>query len=542
MTEAAILQYISMIFLFHQSKCIIILKFQMILTPLRVLKNKFFKGVLIMKKKIMFFMVTILALSCLFVTASASTIDDVIFKKGDAEVFTVGAGAIRATVNVSVDTDTPTPAALVTAAYENDRLQSIQWEGITLTPNQKVYEGTAVTATADTTNVDVMVWGLPSYSPIDTKESLTNVSRQIKVSDFSVTANGNTFKGVVNNAQKTVIVEQIVDIYKNTNHGTAYSKFYNERPLDFPSLTNATANYKFNGTDKTGEISLALNSPATISLEAPNGRKADYTVSVEQHVAGVVANMDYNNNPTFDTSTANRIRINSNQSVCQFTGTSRYGGGAIDVTCLTSGHDIHNYQDTELDAYYNVSFEQRSEGNNYLKTVKYGNTGGGPAIHLYDGGSNWGTDKTVFSFDFKCDDLNATTALQPMVMGTGSLALMLLNFEKKSNADAVYLTYVSDTADGKANGFGGYGKRLAEIPFDQWVNVKLIVDRDAEKPFIVCLNDEVLLETSYTAYSNSGLPATFSGNVLRLGTYSSANTTVCLDNIMMYCSQAKPAA
>ncbi len=120
-----------------------------------------------MKAKYILLVIMLVSLLSVATVASAASIDNVAFMKSGSEVFFVESGDISADLNITVEV--ATKAALITAAYEGNRLASVQYECITLSPSQKTYQGSAVKATADTTNVDVMVWVLSDYAPLDTK-------------------------------------------------------------------------------------------------------------------------------------------------------------------------------------------------------------------------------------------------------------------------------------------------------------------------------------------------------------------------------------
>ena len=493
-----------------------------------------------MKKILLFITVMALAILCTATLASADSINDVVFTKGGNEVFTISAGDIAATVNVSVEAEKD--AFLITSAYEGNRLANVQYESVKLLPAQKKYQGTPVTATAATTAVNAMLWDA-NYEPIGEMQSLTNVSREIKVTDFSVTADGKTYKAVVDNADKKITVEQIADMYSPNST----SKYPEDHAADYASIVDAPATFSLNGVQKNENVTLTTSTPDTITLTAANGRTLDYTVKLEQYILSINVNCDAKraaySTPVFDTATANRIGIKNLYSEPLTAGyyNGYFGGGngiPFFFTCLTGGHDIQNYQDTSAESYFNISFADRSADNTCIKFIKQGNTGSGPAAHVVST-SDLGNAKAVFSFDFMCESLNTATALQPMVMGGGSIPLVQLNFEKKSGADAYYLTYAS-TAAPSEEGMGGYGKRLAEIPLNQWNNIKIIIDQKSDKPYIVCLNDEVLLQTSYKNSAAVIHPEYFNlGNIMRFGTYSSANTTSYLDNIEFYTINTK---
>lgn len=501
-----------------------------------------------MKKKLLFFMVATLAFTCLFVTASASTINDVIFTNGAGEeVYILQPGEeIGATLDVTVSANTT--ASLITAAFEDNRLTNIRYQGdVSLSTAQKTYEALPVSVTANTTRVDVMLWGADDLSPLDTKESLTSTSREISVSDFVVTsASGKQYRGIVDNDSRKINVEQIVDIYCKTNN-TTYSKYYDVRTGDFQSLNGATVNYKLNGVDSNAAITtLDLAAPTTLTMTAPSGRTKDYTISVDHNVSGVVANFDSRQTgyttPQFDTSTANQIGIRNYYSEPQFGAdySGYYGDGSgvrFYFTCIVGSPDIKDIQDTSLNAYYNVSFAERAQGDNCVKFIKKGNTGGWPAAYLKEH-SDRGTDKTVYSFDFKCEALDKDTPMSVSVVDKAGKELVTLNFEKKSNEDKMYLTYASTAAPAEEN-MGGWGKRIAEISIGEWNNVKIIIDRkNSDNLYTICLNDQVMLKTNYQKDADAIMPQYFNYASLRFATYSTSNTTTCLDNIMAYYSEA----
>lgn len=513
-------------------------------------------------KKMLFFMVTILALSCLFVTASASEIDDVIFTKGGTEVFTVGAGEIKATVNVSVDAETP--AALVTAAYENDRLQSIQWEGITLTPSQKVYEGTAVTANAATTRVDAMVWGLPSYSPIDTKESLTNVSRQISVENISVTDAENTqiHYGYIDENKNRIYIQQSVDFYTSNGYYNAFAeqKKYNLatnyalRPNDYISLQNANFSYKLNGVEKNQVISLSADQPTKLTLSAPNGREKTYDVIVEKYIATYTITLPENG---ISTTNINKIRINTTDGSQRY-GNSRYrSGDGFYAYCIANSTDyaITKIQDTTADTYFNLSYVKGAEigratdsSDTALKVIKKGTCyGAWPALEVEETNTHFKKDKYDYSFDFMYTDIDNTT------FGNGSLIsptiysgsrrnynenAMQLNLMKKTD-NSISLCYLSNET---GSGMSGYGKEIAVLEKGKWYNIHMIIDKDnteGEKCMVV-VNGKVVLATDYAFKADAEQTTHANGGVFGFLASTNCQGTFYLDNIYTIYSQALP--
>lgn len=367
-------------------------------------------------------------------------------------------------------------------------------------------------------------------------------------------ATGKAHIGIVNTEAKTIVVKQITDLYtKRKPDDTALakkypSKYYNERHADdFPPITSYIS--YIDGTKMEGTITLSNTAPATVTIGNDT-----YTVTLQKHVAATVANLNAGKN-IFTVSNDGKsypanpdskkiMVVDKYQHVPRTFGGSRYEDGCLNITCDVSSKNIIDIQSLLNDDAFNVSFAPHSgrggKNDTALKIIKQGSTSStNPAIYLYENEArdlNWGKGAdsvTDFSFDFKYEDFN----------GTGNaLVFQLINDRVKNPFLQVVLKKPADNSEGLGVCYtisGVSTTQYAKIPKNEWSNIRIIFDRNSEKPFKLCVNDKIVFETATKYKEDAAIPAGFIGNVARFGAYSTAECTYYLDNITMTCSQTR---
>jgi len=516
-----------------------------------------------MKKILLFITVMALAILCTSALASADSINDVIFTKGGSEVFTLSAGDIAATVNVSVDAETD--AFLITSAYEDNRLANVQYESVKLLPAQKKYQGSPVTATATTTSVNAMLWDA-NYEPIGKMQSLTNVSREIRVTDVSIAeaAGSRTFTGYVDNTNNKIFIEQTMDWYSPNAPTGTYSTtascqdyvYYNCRPEgDYKALSN-TLNYKLNGVNTVSTVSLDSSAPYKLTLKVDGVREKTYDVILEKHVAFTALNFDAENNGSFVNTgsaagTATKAWTITGSNGCFHGGNSRYmsGGGLFVLGYDTRFSKIDELQDTTADTYINLSRQTGIGGkgstDGALQVMKKGNLNSSWVhFQIQDSSSanaQLRKDKYDYSFDFLCTEYSGSGSLfgPGISSGVGSTAYFTkLNIFQGATAGTLRIAYLCPQVEG----YTGYGKNIGVIEIGKWNNIRTIVDADNTEgaKVMIVLNGEVILATDNLYTVGADLTTYPQGNVFKADVSSSPTGTFYIDNLVRTYSQAKP--
>jgi len=525
-------------------------------------------------KKALFITTLVMALiimSC--VAFAAPVVNDVTYINGSTEVYTVGEGNIKASFDISVDADQK--AAIITAAYAGDVLESVRYESVSLVTTQKKYAGSAVSATKDTTRVSANIWA-GGLVPISKSDELTKVSREITVSDVTLaSADGAfTYPGYADNDRCKIYVEQITDWYSSaiqTLDPTAYSatdtckKYigWNMRPAaDYPALSN-TLNYKFNGAQATSTVAVSTDAPQKITFKAPNGREKVYDVILEKHVAFDVFDFDANVNTFtsganaynhYGAAAANFLQHDNSLSGVRWGGSGRYRSGAgfrLVGWAKSPLDDNGGETDTNPERYIKMSREVgvhgKSETDGVIKidlnkpelwgNIQVTDTAG-PSMLA-------GTDKLDFSFDFCYEEGTVGQIIAPAISwGAGEhddIMKLVLGNTDSNYFDIAQIRYMSTVHP--ESGYTGYGKNLCFIEPGQWYNIRMIVDRDNTEGAncTVVVDGKVVYATQYPS-SADALTKSPSMYLFKGMISSSATGVYYIDNFQRTYSQTMPEA
>lgn len=489
-----------------------------------------------MNRKWLFTAGIVMVLLLISIAASASTLDDVVFTKAGQEVYVLEPGDVSATVIISADAKEN--AMLITAAYEDKKLQNVKFESIELNATQKEYTGASVSVSANTTNVAVMVWNA-DFSPIGTKTELTDTSRQIKIEKFTVSKDSQKHYGYVDSAANKIYVEQTVDFYGPSGN---YTKYYDTREADYISLSDSDVTYKLNGVDMTAKLSLESGTPAKLTATAQNGRTKIFDVVLEKHIAVNVANFNRGSRevgpPEDADGVNNQIILNTNEFLdkAQFYG-ERYGSMGIKAFCAIAGSDtekyIENLQDITKEHAFVLNFVNnvggKGEDDFAFKVQKKGNSSAfDPRISITQHAGGFGIEKTDISFDLFCEEADG-------VFLQANIADAIKLFFMNKDDDNYTINYVSVGNPG----WEGYGKKLAVVKKNEWHNIRIIIDKNDPMPVTMAIDGQVLFKTDKLHMPGSVIADNFI-NYLTFHSYSSGEGTYCIDNLFTTYYQHSP--
>lgn len=246
-----------------------------------------------LKRSLAIFIAAIMCLTVATVGTMAATtpevsIGDVRFYKltdgQKSEIYVVEDATVVAESNIVSNVDTS--ASVITAVYNGNRLSSIDYKGdVSLKAGKTPFESAEMNINnAQDAEVKVMVWNPGSLEAFDNASVLNNVSCQKDINSATLTLTGDTpynYQGLVDNDSRTISFYVPNEVYLGA-YSTGTGPYGIGTGCDTAAASANISAVTNDGAVFSGGNGINITNGGTVSVTAPNGTSADYSVVLKK--------------------------------------------------------------------------------------------------------------------------------------------------------------------------------------------------------------------------------------------------------------------